>query len=62
MAPRYFCLRQLPSPMSSIGLTDLEIGRDLWASAILTWLTPTSTDRLHYTQGRPGGGLEIHEA
>ena len=30
--------------------------------AILTQLTPSSADRLHYSRELPGGGLDIDEA
>ena len=62
MTPRNLGLCRWSSAMSSVDLMYFGIGRDAWVSAILTQLTPSSADRLHYTQGLPGGGLDIYEA
>ena len=62
MAPRNLGLCPRSSAMFSIDLMHSGIGRDSRASAILTQLTPCSADRLHYSQGLPGGGLDIDEA
>ena len=62
MAPRNLGLCPRSSVMSSVDLIHFGIGRDSRASAILTRLTPSSADRLHYPQGLPGGGLDIDEA
>ena len=62
MAPCNLGLRQWSNVLLSIDLMHFGIERDSWVSAILTQLTPSSADRLHYTHGLPGGGLDIDEA
>ena len=60
MAPCNLGLRQWSRSMFSMDLT--YFGSGSRASAILTQLTPSSADRLHYSQGLPGGGLETYGA
>lgn len=50
MAPRNLGLCPRSSAMFSIGATVFGIGSGSWVLAILTYLTPSSADRLHYTQ------------
>ena len=55
-------LRQWSGSMSSMDLTYFGIRSGSRASAIPAQLTPSSADRLHYSQGLLGGGLETYGA